>query len=60
MNFERLLAGAFAGVGSLYMIYEGLRQGEPYLVTAGALGINTLISFFVGEKNGQRKAENKA
>jgi len=54
VNIERLMAGAFAGVGSLYMIYEGVRSGQPYLVTAGAMGIASLLSFFVGEANGKR------
>ena len=47
--FERIIAGVFCGVGALILIYQGH-------ITEGALILGTMLGFFVGEKNGQRKA----
>jgi len=47
--YERLVAGCFVGVGALMFIWKG-----EYTIGAGLLG--TMLGFFVGEKNGERKA----
>ena len=47
--YERLLAGIFVGIGSLVLLWKG-----EYVAATGLLG--TMLGFFVGEKNGQRKA----
>lgn len=43
----RLLAGGFAGGGSLLLI----GQGE---IAAGVAILGTMLGFFVGERNGRR------
>jgi len=47
--FERIIAGVFCGAGALLLIYQGY-------ITEGAIILGTMLGFFVGEKNGQRKA----
>lgn len=49
MNNLRLMAGAFVGAGALIFIFKG-----EYAVAAGLLG--SMLGFFIGEKNGARKA----
>lgn len=49
MNYQREIAGIFAGAGALLLIYQGH-------VTEGALLLSSMIAFFVGEKNGEKKA----
>jgi len=49
MNHQREIAGIFAGAGALLLIY----QGE---VALGASLLSAMMAFFVGEKNGKRKA----
>jgi hypothetical protein len=49
MNYERLLAGCFAGAGALILLYKGEN-------TAATAILASMLAFFVGEKNGQKKA----
>lgn len=49
MNYTREIAGIFVGVGSLMLIWKG-----EYVAAVGLLG--TMVGFFVGERNGQRKS----
>ena len=49
MAHERVIAGIFVGTGALMLIWKG-----EYVAAAGLLG--TMVGFFVGEKNGERKA----
>jgi len=49
MNYNRLVAGIFAGTGALMLIYMSH-------ITEGAILLSTMMGFFVGEKNGERKA----
>ena len=49
MNVARVVAGFFAGAGALILIYQGH-------ITEGGLILSTMLGFFVGEANGQRKA----
>ena len=48
MNYHRLLAGAFAGLGGLYLLYLGE-------TAAGVAILSGMMGFFVGEWNGERK-----
>lgn len=50
MNYQREIAGIFAGAGALLLIY----QGE---VALGASLLSAMMAFFVGERNGERKAQ---
>ena len=50
MNNERLIAGFFVGAGALMLLWQGQTHEAMYLLVA-------LLSFFVGEKNGVRKAQ---
>jgi hypothetical protein len=50
--YEKLVAGAFAGAGALVLIWKGY-------VTEGCMILSSMVAFFVGDVNGQRKAENK-
>lgn len=43
----RMMAGAFAGVGGLLLIYLGE-------VAAGVAILSSMVGFFVGEANGRR------
>lgn len=45
---ERVIAGIFVGTGALMLIWKG-----EYVAAASLLG--TMVGFFIGEKNGQRK-----
>lgn len=45
---ERKIAGIFAGVGALYLIFVGE-------VALGSVILSSLVSFFVGERNGERR-----
>lgn len=49
MTYEREIAGIFVGVGAICFIIKG-----EYVAAIGLLG--TMLGFFVGERNGQRKA----
>lgn len=49
MNFQREIAGVFAGAGALLLIYKGE-------VALGATLLSAMLAFFIGEKNGQRSA----
>jgi len=49
MNYLRIIAGVFVGVGSLYLLHLGY-------VVAGAGLLGTMCGFFVGDYNGQRTA----
>ena len=57
MNYNRLIAGIFAGSGALLCIWQGLEKGEPYLVGIGTTILSGMMSFFVGENNGIKKAK---
>jgi len=50
LNFEKLIAGAFAGAGALLLIYQGY-------VTEGAMILSSMVAFFIGDLNGQKKAK---
>lgn len=49
MNYTRVVAGVFAGTGALLLIWRGY-------VTEGCLILSTMLGFFVGEHNGEKKA----
>lgn len=49
VNHLRLCAGIFAGAGALILIYQGH-------VSEGGILLASLMAFFVGEKNGEKKA----
>jgi len=49
VNYPRIIAGVFAGVGALLLI----SQGE---ITAGVSILSAMVGFFVGERNGYRRA----
>jgi len=53
MSVERIIAGIFAGAGALMLIH----QGE---ITAGVSILSAMVGFFVGERNGIRKAQAQA
>lgn len=48
-DYNRLLAGAFTGIGAIYLIMQGNE-------TAGVALLASLMAFFVGETNGKRSA----
>lgn len=50
MNVEKCIAGVIAGAGSLLLIYQGY-------VTEGSIILSTMLAFFVGDYNGQRRAQ---
>jgi hypothetical protein len=50
MNYERLLAGVFAGAGALILLYKGEN-------TAATAILASMLAFFVGEKNGAKNAK---
>lgn len=50
MNYQREIAGAFAGAGALLLIWKGE-------VALGASLLSAMMAFFVGERNGERKAQ---
>ena len=49
LNFQRVVAGAFVGAGALLLIHKGE-------LALGATLLSGMLAFFVGEKNGERKA----
>lgn len=57
---RRVIAGVFAGVGGLLCIALGVLKPEhpqsSAMVTGGMLLLSNMFTFFVGEKNGERKA----
>jgi len=48
--YEKLVAGAFAGAGALVLIWKGY-------VTEGCMILSSMVAFFVGDANGQRKTK---
>lgn len=48
MNYQREIAGIFAGAGALFLIYKGE-------IAVGATLLSAMLAFFIGEKNGQKK-----
>ena len=56
MGYERIIAGVFAGAGSLMSIYLGVTNSLPELVTGGLVILSSMVAFFIGEKNGAKKA----
>ena len=50
VNFEKLIAGSFAGAGALLLIYQGY-------ITEGAMILSSMVAFFIGDLNGQKKAK---
>jgi len=50
MNYLRIIAGAFAGSGAILLIYKGY-------ISEGGILLASMMAFFVGEKNGERKKE---
>jgi len=57
--YEREIAGIFSGVGGLMSIYLGVVYARTELLLSGSLLISNMLAFFMGEKNGQRKAANE-
>lgn len=53
MGYERIVAGAFVGAGSLLLIWQG--QITPAVALLG-----TMVGFFVGEKNGQQATKTQS
>lgn len=49
MNYPRAIAGIFCGAGALLLIYMEH-------VTEGVTILAAMLGFFVGEANGERKA----
>ncbi len=49
MTYEREIAGVFAGAGALFLIWQ-----EQYVAAVAIL--SSMVGFFVGERNGARKA----
>lgn len=49
MDYVRVLAGGFAGVGALILLIRGE-------TAAGVAILSTMVGFFVGEKNGAKNA----
>lgn len=47
MNWNKLCAGIFAGLGSLFLIYKGE-------IAVGAAILSGMLAFFVGDANGRR------
>ena len=45
------MAGGFAGAGALILIWKGY-------ITEGCMILSSMVAFFVGDINGQRKAAN--
>ena len=52
----RVIAGIFAGSGGLMALYLGVSSGRQELITGGLLLLSNMMTFFVGENNGERKA----
>lgn len=52
VNLEKIIAGVFAGAGSLLLIYEG------YIAEACAI-LGGMLGFFVGDWNGQKKGKER-
>lgn len=50
MNYNRMIAGCFAGGGALLLIYKGY-------ISEGAIILSAMMAFFVGEANGKRIKE---
>ena len=50
VNIEKLIAGVFAGSGALMLIYQGY-------IAEGCTILGTMLGFFVGDWNGQKKAQ---
>ena len=57
MNVPRCIAGVFAGVGGMVAMYLGVEHGRQELITGGLLLITNMFTFFAGEVNGKRHAE---
>jgi len=49
VDLQRCIAGAFVGAGALLLIWRGE-------ITAGTSLLAGMLGFFVGERNGIRKA----
>ena len=50
LNYLRLLSGAFVGSGGLILLWRGEYEKGMILLIG-------MLSFFVGEKNGERKIQ---
>lgn len=59
MNVERIIAGVFAGVGGLVLIWKGIETGNHAVTASGTTILGTMLGFFVGESNGMKRAQNK-
>jgi len=53
----RLVAGIFAGCGGLLAMYLGVQEGRQELITGGLLLLSNMMTFFVGEYNGQKTTQ---
>ena len=49
MNYNRLIAGVFAGSGAIILLLQGQ-------TAVGATILSAMLAFFIGEKNGERMA----
>lgn len=49
MNWNKIIAGASAGAGALFLIYKGE-------TAAGAAILSGMLAFFVGDTNGRKAA----
>jgi hypothetical protein len=47
MNYDKLCAGVFVGIGSLLLIYKGE-------IASGVGLLGAMVGFFVGDKNGYK------
>ena len=50
LNFEKLIAGGFAGAGALILLYKGY-------IAEGCTILGTMLGFFVGDWNGKKATE---
>jgi hypothetical protein len=52
-SVNKLIGGTVAGVGSIFLAYEGIIPPEAVTAILGSL-----VAYFVGESNGKKKVEN--
>lgn len=56
MGAARIIAGVFAGFGGLICICGGIYLENPYYFGAGTTILTGMLTFFIGENNGEKKA----
>lgn len=57
MKLLRAMAGFFVGVGGLMCIWFGVEEGNGYIFGAGTTLLGSMLTFFIGEKNGANNAK---